>query len=114
KDKNLSKGQNRDLDHIISAHEIHNDAGRMLAGLDGVALANQDSNLSSTASSINRTKKQHSVDKFLNNLPETINNREIELSKSNQKLHGMPQSTPQERHEFRSEERRVGKDSRDY
>lgn len=100
KDKNLSKGQNRDLDHVISAHEIHNDAGRMLAGLDGIALANQDSNLSSTASSINRTKKQHSVDKFLNNLPETINNREIELSKLNQKLHGMPQSTPQERHEF--------------
>ena len=59
KDKNLSKGQNRDLDHVISAHEIHNDAGRMLAELDGVALANQDSNLSSTSSSINRTKKQH-------------------------------------------------------
>ncbi|MCO8092501.1 DNA repair protein [Acinetobacter pseudolwoffii] len=109
KDKNLSKGQNRDLDHIISAHEIHNDAGRMLAGLDGVALANQDSNLSSTASSINRTKKQHSVDKFLNNLPETINNREIELSKLNQKLHGMPQSTPQERHEFQQVQDKIRK-----
>ena len=109
KDKNLSKGQNRDLDHIISAHEIHNDAGRMLAGLDGVALANQDSNLSSTASSINRTKKQHSVDKFLNNLPETINNREIELSKLNQKLHGMPESTPQERHEFQQVQDKIRK-----
>lgn len=109
KDKNLSKGQNRDLDHIISAHEIHNDAGRMLAGLDGVELANQDSNLSSTASSINRTKKQHSVDKFLNNLPETINNREIELSKLNQKLHGMPQSTPQERHEFQQVQDKIRK-----
>lgn len=109
KDKNLSKGQNRDLDHIISAHEIHNDAGRMLAGLDGVALANQDSNLSSTASSINRTKKQHSVDKFLDNLPETISNREIELSKLNQKLHGMPQSTPQERHEFQQVQDKIRK-----
>lgn len=109
KDKNLSKGQNRDLDHIISAHEIHNDAGRMLAGLDGVELANQDSNLSSTASSINRTKKQHSVDKFLNNLPETINNREIELSKLNQKLYGMPQSTPQERHEFQQVQDKIRK-----
>lgn len=109
KDKNLSKGQNRDLDHIISAHEIHNDAGRMLAGLDGVELANQDSNLSSTASSINRTKKQHSVDKFLNNLPETINNREIELSKLNQKLYRMPQSTPQERHEFQQVQDKIRK-----
>lgn len=109
KDKNLSKGQNRDLDHVISAHEIHNDAGRMLAGLDGVALANQDSNLSSTSSSINRTKKQHSVDKFLDNLPETISNREIELSKLNKKLHGMPQSTPQERHEFQQVQDKIRK-----
>lgn len=109
KDKNLSKGQDRDLDHVISAYEIHNDAGRMLAGLDGVALANQDSNLSSTASSINRTKKQHSVDKFLDNLPETISNREIELSKLNQKLHEMPQSTPQERHEFQQVQDKIRK-----
>lgn len=109
KSKNLSKGQNRDLDHVISAHEIHNDAGRMLAELDGVALANQDSNLSSTTSSINRTKKQHSVDKFLDNLPETINNREIELSKLNQKLEGMPQSTPQERHELQQVQDKIRK-----
>ncbi len=109
KGKNLSKGQNRDLDHVISAHEIHNDAGRMLAELDGVALANQDSNLSSTTSSINRTKKQHSVDKFLDNLPETINNREIELSNLNQKLEGMPQSTPQERHEFQQVQDKIRK-----
>ncbi|RLL30050.1 DNA repair protein [Acinetobacter cumulans] len=108
-DKNLSKGQNRDLDHVISAYEVHNDAGRVLAELDGVTLANQDTNLSSTASSINRTKKQHSVDKFLNNLPETINNREIELSKLNQKLHGMPQSTPQERHEFQQVQDKIRK-----
>ena len=109
KDKNLSKGQNRDLDHVISAHEIHNDAGRMLAEVDGVALANQDSNLSSTTSSINRTKKQHSVDKFLDNLPETINNREIELSKLNQALEGMPQSTPQERHELQQVQDKIRK-----
>lgn len=109
KDKNLSKGQNRDLDHVISAHEIHNDAGRMLAELDGVALANQDSNLSSTTSSINRTKKQHSVDKFLDNLPETINNREIELNKLNQALEGMPQSTPQERHELQQVQDKIRK-----
>jgi len=97
------------LDHVISAHEIHNDAGRMLAELDGVALANQDSNLSSTTSSINRTKKQHSVDKFLDNLPETINNREIELSKLNQALEGMPQSTPQERHELQQVQDKIRK-----
>lgn len=71
-DENLELGENRDLDHVIAAHEIHNDAGRILAELDRVDLANQDSNLSSTASSINRTKKHHSIDKFLEKLPETI------------------------------------------
>ena len=108
-DENLEQGKNRDLDHVIAAHEIHNDAGRILAELDGVDLANQDSNLSSTASSINRTKKHHSINKFLEKLPETIKNREIELNKLNQKLEKMPQTTPQEKHECQQVQDKIRK-----
>ncbi|NAR49378.1 DNA repair protein [Acinetobacter haemolyticus] len=109
KDKNFGQGDNRDLDHVIAAHEIHNDAGRILAGLDGVELANQDSNLSSTASGINRTKKQHSVDKFLENLPQTIKNREAELGKLGQQLKDMPQNTPQQKHEYQQVQDKIRK-----
>ncbi len=109
KDKNLVQGDNRDLDHVIAAHEIHNDAGRVLTGLDGVALANQDSNLSSTVSSVNRTKKQYSVDKFLKDLPQTIKNREAELSKLGQQLNKMPQDTPQQKHEYQKVQDKIRK-----
>ena len=38
----MTTHEGRQLDHIISAYEVHNDAGRVLSGLDGVILANQD------------------------------------------------------------------------
>lgn len=98
-DKNLSYGENRDLDHVKSAYEIHHDAGRILAEKNGVELANQDSNLCSTTSSINRTKKQHSIPEFLEKLPQTIKNREVELIDLNKKLKQMPRNTAQQKHE---------------
>ncbi|MCB1658828.1 MAG: DNA repair protein [Pseudomonadales bacterium] len=96
----ITPEQKRDLDHVISAHEIHHDAGRILAEVDGVELANQESNLSSTLSSINRTKKQHSVDDFVKKIPQTYNNREAELLNLKNKLETMPQNTPQQKHEY--------------
>ena len=41
------------LDHIISAHEIHDDPVRMLADLDGISLANDPDNLRYTNLSLN-------------------------------------------------------------
>lgn len=55
-----------DLDHVISAKEIHDDAGRVLAGLIGTDLANSDENLQVTNPHTNRTKKAASMDEFLN------------------------------------------------
>lgn len=55
-----------DLDHVISAKEIHDDAGRVLAGLSGTDLANSDENLQATNPHTNRTKKAASMDEFLN------------------------------------------------
>lgn len=55
-----------DLDHIISAKEIHDDRGRVLAGLKGSDLANSSENLCATNPRTNRTKKADSMDVFLN------------------------------------------------
>ncbi|MCH1966215.1 hypothetical protein [Paraclostridium sordellii] len=55
-----------DLDHVIAAKGIHEDAGRVLAELSGVDLANSNENLEATNPRTNRTKKADSMDDFLN------------------------------------------------
>ena len=50
------------LDHVVSAKEIHDDAGRVLAGVDGVDLANSDYNLRFTNEQLNKSKGEASVD----------------------------------------------------
>lgn len=54
-----------DLDHIIPAKEIHDDAGRVLARLSGVDLANSNENLAVTNPRTNRTKKADTTNDFL-------------------------------------------------
>ncbi|WP_077541065.1 hypothetical protein [Rodentibacter genomosp. 1] len=49
-----------DQDHIVSANEIHNDPGRILAELKGEDLANRDENLVPVSSSLNRSKQDMS------------------------------------------------------
>ncbi|MDO5151323.1 MAG: hypothetical protein Q4D76_18345 [Oscillospiraceae bacterium] len=61
----ISRNGKSDLDHVISAKEIHEDAGRVLAGLDGVDLANSPENLQATNPHTNRTKKADSMNNFL-------------------------------------------------
>ena len=41
----IGTGDMANLDHIISAYEIHEDGGRVLAGLNGLDLANSPENL---------------------------------------------------------------------
>lgn len=62
----ITQNGKSDLDHVISAKEIHDDAGRVLSGLSGVDLANSDENLHPTNPRTNRTKKADSMDKFIN------------------------------------------------
>jgi len=57
-----------DLDHTISAKEIHDDPGRVLAGLDGPELANREANLNPTDPSVNRSKKAMEAEQFLQRL----------------------------------------------
>ncbi|MDL0103757.1 hypothetical protein NYG95_05720 [Campylobacter felis] len=70
--KKILRRDEVDLDHIVSASEIHNDAGRILAEIDGKILANTESNLAFTDKSINRSKQDKTIIDFLNKRDERI------------------------------------------
>lgn len=61
----FASDDNKNLDHIISAKEIHDDPGRILAERDGAELANDASNLAFTHESLNKSKKADSMDAFI-------------------------------------------------
>ena len=64
--KKILPNQHSDLDHIVSANEIHNDPGRVLAEIDGRKLANTESNLAPTDSTLNRSKNKKTMEEYLN------------------------------------------------
>lgn len=63
--KTVKRNENIDLDHVIAAKEIHDDPGRILAGLDGKELANCEENLRPTNRSINRSMRQDEKNEYL-------------------------------------------------
>ncbi|MBD3897906.1 hypothetical protein IEI94_18780 [Halomonas sp. ML-15] len=105
----MGAGDERHLDHVISAKEIHNDPGRILAESDGVELANKDSNLQSTQGTVNRSKNATSIDAYLDKLPGTISTHESTLAMERQKLENHPRNTPQQQHEARKLEDKIRK-----
>lgn len=107
--KTMAFNERRDLDHVISAKEIHNDAGRVLAELSGVELANQTSNLQSTLSTINRSKQATPIDDYINMLPSRISSIENKLTKDRARLTKMTRETPQQKNEARSLEDSIRK-----
>lgn len=107
RNETLAYGQKRDLDHVIAAKEIHEDAGRILAELDGVDLANQNENLKSTTASINRSKQHKTIDEFIERLPESIRTREERLDKLNRQLENMPRDTPKQQQAYRELEGKI-------
>lgn len=64
-DEDLQNTKDKDLDHIISAAEIHYDPARVLAEVDTSEAANVESNLGFTDKSINRSKGKRSVSEFI-------------------------------------------------
>lgn len=101
RDAMFSPGESRNLDHIISAHEIHDDPGRVLAEIGGTDIANMDFNLSSTTETINKSKKDLSTQEFLNKLPEKIETKKQDIASKKKKLESMPANTPEERQKKR-------------
>ena len=63
--KPLGPHDKTNLDHTISAKEIHDDPGRVLAGLAGEDLANSPENLNVTNEHTNKSKKADSMEDFL-------------------------------------------------
>ncbi len=105
----MKAGDKRALDHVISANEIHNDPGRVLAGLDGVELANKQSNLQSTHNTINCSKQSKPADAYLRDVSRTIGLNETKLARMQADLERMPRETPQQQHEARQVEAGIHK-----
>ena len=64
--QNMTEDQrSHDLDHIVSANEIHNDPARILAEIEGPSLANTEQNLKPTSASANRSKQALKMTDFL-------------------------------------------------
>jgi 5-methylcytosine-specific restriction endonuclease McrA len=81
----LMMNDKRDLDHVIPAQKIHEDAGRILAEIDGPELANKSENLASTDRSINRSKKDKLPDKFTEGLEKNADRRGQRIEELNRK-----------------------------
>lgn len=103
----MDAGESRNLDHVISAYEVHHDAGRVLAGLDGVELANQSSNLQSTSETVNKSKKQKSITSYLESLPNLISQHQSTVDADEKRLATMPRNSPQEKDQARKLEARI-------
>lgn len=84
----MKRDAKMDVDHVISTKEIHDDPGRVLAGLNGVDLANSQENLRATDSSINRSMKEKSIGEYMNWLDERKKWRVEEI----EKLRSKPES----------------------
>ena len=63
--KKVARNAKIDLDHTISTKEIHEDPGRVLAGLKVEELANAEWNLTPTERTINRSMKDDDKDLYL-------------------------------------------------
>ncbi|PYB83633.1 hypothetical protein [Pseudomonas fulva] len=107
--KMMAAHEQRNLDHVISAKEIHDDAGRVLAELSGVELANQSTNLQTTHETLNKSKKQTPINEYLDKLPGLISSHEKSLVGDRARLAKMPRATPQQQHEARALEDKIRK-----
>lgn len=91
--KRFAANDKKNLDHIIAAHEIHNDPGRILAERDGADLANDASNLTFTSESLNKAKKAKPMAAFIRDLQQQYQTttREIDVLRAKPVLNDQEQ-----------------------
>lgn len=66
RNKSTTEGTRRaNLEHIISAKEVHDDRGRVLSGLTGLELANSKDNLGFTNEIINKEKGSKTAEEYI-------------------------------------------------
>lgn len=68
----LAPNADTELDHIVAAKTIHDDRARVLAEVDGTKIANTESNLAMTDSSLNRMKKDKTAQEFIQRRDERL------------------------------------------
>lgn len=91
--KIMSPQEKHHVDHIVSAKEIHDDPGRLLAESDGVKLANRSKNLQSTLDKINLRKNKNPVNVFLNDsLPNSVENLNKKICQTKTQLANLPKN----------------------
>ena len=95
--KVFSINEKKNLDHVISRNEIHDDAGRNLADMRGEDLANAESNLCFTNENINKKKQDKSMEQFILKLQ----NEHIERQQKKAELKNKPHLTEQEQKELK-------------
>lgn len=79
--KSINQNDNANLDHVVSRKELYENARRKQAGINTEDLANKDENLKPTNESLNKSKKEKSVDEYISNREE----REKDLKKRNER-----------------------------
>lgn len=105
--KTFKANDSTDLDHVVSAKEVHNDAGRVLAGIDGADLANMEENLTPTSSSVNRSKQADTMSDFVDKIDPKIANRQLELSKLEQQLSDVKRNNPSDVNKINELEKKI-------
>lgn len=81
----VSINTSMDLDHSYSAKNIHDDPGRVLAGIEGKDLANKKTNLHATNSSINRSKGAKTMDQFIKDWEKGRGERQAKITELSSK-----------------------------
>ncbi len=85
--KSINEGKAVDVEHRISAYEIHNDGRSALSKVDPVKLANSDSNLTPLEAHVNRAKGKKSPEDFVNySKEEVFKKRESAIGKIDKKI----------------------------
>lgn len=79
--KTIKPGEKFDVDHVVSRKEIFQNQRRKQANLSTEELANKEENKQATNDSLNRSKKEKSVDDYLDGREQ----READLIKQNEK-----------------------------
>jgi hypothetical protein len=92
----MAPNSKRDLDHVMSAKEIHDDPGRVLADVYGPDVANMDSNLTSTDRAINRSKGSKEAKEFA----AYLDGKKAERNSRINELKSKPNISDQERKEL--------------
>lgn len=69
--KNIGRHDKKHQDHVVCAKEVHDDPGRVLAEVDGISLANKQSNLKATSELINTSKGPMTADEFIKHVEDT-------------------------------------------